>query len=270
MAAVDATTSGAGRSWLWDTRRGLSLMWALRILSFAAVLGVWEWYGRRPDSFTIAPVTEVAQALWDGFADGTFGVALAGTMTTFLPGYLIAAVLGVALGRLIGTSRFAANVLEPLVHAAYATPVSLLIPILGIYVGLGFQGRVTLVVLWCIFEILVNTSTGVREANPALIEMGRSFNASRWTLYRKIVLPAASPYIVLGLKLGVAKALRGAITAELLLAAANFGRVMLAAGSTFNIPRLLAGIVITIALGVALMRLATWIEKRVMRHQPAT
>lgn len=269
MTTTTQTVTGGRTGWLWSSRRGLTLMWTLRLLSFLAVLAVWEWYGRRPDSFTIAPVTEVAQALWDGFADGTFGVALLGTMTTFLAGYLIAAVLGIALGLWIGTSRFASNVLEPLVHAAYATPVSLLIPILGIYVGLGFQGRVTLVVLWCIFEILVNTSTGVREVNPSLIEMGRSFNASRWTLYRKVVLPAATPYIVLGLKLGVAKALRGAITAELLLAAANFGRVMLAAGSMFNIPRLLAGIVITITLGVALMRLATWIEKRVMAHQPS-
>lgn len=263
-AVADDKLSGGARS-----RRERVTMWSLRIASFALVLGAWEWYGQRPDSFTIAPATDVALAIWEGFASGVFTEALAGTMLTMVTGYAIAVVIGVGFGLWIGVSQYARNVFEPLVNAAYATPVSLFIPILGIYVGLGFSGRVTLVVLWCVFEILINTATGIREVPRALVETGRSFNASKSMLYRKVILPAAKPYVLLGLRLGVAKALRGAITAELLLAAANFGRVMLKAGSTFNIPTLLAGIVITIVLGVTLMRLASFIEQRGAHHQLA-
>ena len=248
-------------------RGGGLLMWTLRILSFVIFIAAWEWYGRRPDSFTVAPFTDVMQALYDGFASGEFTEALAGTFLAMITGYGIAVVLGVGIGLWIGVSSYARNTIEPLVNAGYATPVSLLIPVLGIYFGLGFQGRVTLVVLWCIFEIIVNTSAGVRDVSPALIETGRAFNASRRNLYRKVILPAAAPHIMLGLRLGVAKAIRGAITAELLLAAANFGKLMLAAGSTFNIPKLLAGILLTVLMGVALMAIATRIEKRVMQYR---
>ena len=243
------------------------IMWGLRILSFATVFLLWEWYGRKPESFTVAPLSQVLEAMWEGFADGTLTTAVAGTLVTFGLGYLIAAVLGVSLGLWIGVSRYARNAIEPLVHAAYATPVSLMIPILGIYAGLGLSGRVTLVVLWSVFEILINTSTGVREVSPSLIELGKSFNASKKDLYLKIVLPAARPYVALGLRIGVARAMRGAVTAELLLSAANLGKVLLVSGSTFRIPDLLAATVVTIVLGVVLMRVATLIENRSLRYR---
>ena len=99
------------------------LMWTVRLLSFVAVVLVWEWYGQKPESFTIAPFTEVVRAVIDGFADGTLTQAVAGTLVTMSIGYVIAAVIGVSVGLWIGVSRFARNVLEPLVHAAYATPV---------------------------------------------------------------------------------------------------------------------------------------------------
>ncbi|SDU37475.1 ABC transporter permease [Jiangella alkaliphila] len=246
---------------------GPVLMWTLRITSVVALLAAWEWYGRRPDSFTIAPVTDVARAMWDGFASGEFGRALAGTMLTMVVGYVIAAVIGVGVGLWIGVSRYAQNTIEPLVHAGYATPVSLLIPILGIYTGLELRGRIILVVLWCVFEILVNTSTGIKEVPPALIDVGKSFNASRFDLYRKVVLPAARPYIFLGLKIGVGRAIRGAVTAELLLSAANLGRILLGAQSTFDIPTLLAGIVLTMLLGLVLMQVASYVERRSLSYR---
>lgn len=243
------------------------LMWTLRLASFGVLFAVWEWYGRKPGSFTIAPVSEVLAAIVSGFAKGTLTSAVAGTLVTMSLGYVIAAVLGVSLGLWIGVSRFARNTVEPLVHAAYATPVSLMIPILGIYAGLGLSGRVTLVVLWSVFEILINTSTGVREVSPSLVELGRAFNASRKDLYLKVILPAAKPYVALGLRIGVARAMRGAVTAELLLSAANLGKVLLVSGSTFRIPDLLGATVITIVLGVVLMRVATLIEERSLRHR---
>lgn len=250
-------------------RMSAARTWALRgvrVVSVFAVLVLWQWYGNRQDTFAVAPPTDVADALWDGFSDGEFLTALRGTLTTFLAGYLIAATLGVLLGFFIATTSWGRNTLEPLVDGLYATPMSLLIPIIGIYTGLGFSGRVVFVVFWSIFEIIVNTVAGVRATPPERIELARSFSARRWQIYRRVVFPGALPLIAAGLRLGVGRALRGAVTAELLLAAANLGRLSLFAQSTFQIPTLLAVIVLVMLVGLVLMKAAALIERRVLRY----
>lgn len=240
--------------------------WILRVGLLFSVISLWEWYGSSGSSFAIAPFTEVMAALWDGLVSGDFLVAAGGTLVTMALGYAIAVAVGVPLGLWIGISPFARNVLEPLVHAGYATPVSLLIPVIGIYTGLDLQGRVILTALWCVFEILVSTVSGVRSAPVNLIEMGRSFGARRLSMYTKVILPAAAPLIIVGLRIGVGRAMRGAVTAELLLAVANLGEVILFAGSVFDIPRLLAGIIFVMILGLIMMQLAGLLEKRATRH----
>jgi ABC-type nitrate/sulfonate/bicarbonate transport system permease component len=251
-------------------RRSVARTWALRgirLLSVFAFLALWQWYGNLPNTFAVAPPTEVAEALWEGFTDGDFLTALRGTLTTFFVGYVIAAVLGVLLGFLIATTSWGRNTLEPLTDALYATPMSLLIPVIGIYTGLGFSGRIVFVVFWSIFEIIVNTAAGVRSTPPDRIELARSFSARRMFIYRRVVIPSALPLIATGLRLAVGRALRGAVTAELLLAAANLGRLSLFAQSTFDIPTLLAVIVLVMIVGLALMKLASLAEQRVLRYQ---
>ena len=235
-------------------------------MSVFAALVLWQWYGNQPNTFAVAPPTEVAEAMRDGFTDGDFAAALRGTLTTFLVGYLIAAVLGVSLGFFIATTSWGKNTVEPLVDALYATPMSLLIPVIGIYTGLGFSGRVVFVVFWSIFEIIVNTVAGVRATPTERIELARSFAAKRSFIYRRVVFPSALPMIATGLRLGVGRALRGAVTAELLLAAANLGRLSLFAQSTFAIPTLLAVIVLVMLVGLVLMKVAALLERRVLRY----
>lgn len=240
--------------------------WVARIGLLFSVISVWQWYGSTGSSFAIAPFTEVMAALWEGLVSGDFLVAAGGTLLTMVLGFSIAVLIGVPMGLWIGISPFARNVFEPLVHAGYATPVSLLIPVIGIYTGLDMQGRVILTALWCVFEILVSTVSGVRSTPIGLIEMGRAFGAQRLKMYSKIVLPAAAPLIIVGLRIGVGRAMRGAVTSELLLAVANLGAVILFAGSVFDIPRLLAGIIFVMALGMIMMRLASVVEKRATQH----
>lgn len=249
------------------TARDRAIAWPLRIASLAVFLAAWEVYGRQPDTLAIAPMSEVVSSLVGGLVAGTLAKAAGSTVLTFLVGYLITVVLGVSVGMFIAVSRWATNTLEPLVHAAYSTPASLLIPILGIYTGLGFGGRVTLVVVWSVFELLINTTSAVRGVSTSLTDVGRAFRASRFSYYRKIVLPDAMPQIAVGLRLAVGKAIRGAVTAEILLAVTNLGKVLVDAGSTFDVPRLLAGILLVMLIGLALMRSAEAIERRAFQWQ---
>lgn len=248
-------------------RSSRPLAWLLRLSSLAILLVAWQWYGSRPDSFAIAPATEVAAALVEGVVGGELLRAAGGTLITFSIGYFFTAVLGVGFGLLIGTSRWATNTLEPLVHAAYSTPSSLLIPVLSIYTGFELRGRVILVVLWSVFEVVINTSTAVREVPDALRDVGRAFGADRLDFYRKVILPSAFPQIAVGLRLAVGKALRGAVTAEILLAVSNLGEVLVNAGATFRVPLLLAGIVFVTLVGLALMKAAEALERRLLRWQ---
>ena len=244
------------------------IKWGLRALAVLTFLILWEWYGNQPDTFAIAPPSEVFAELWEVISSGVILKAIAGTLGTAVVGYVISVVLGVALGLIIAVSIWARNTIEPIINALYAAPLSMLIPILGVYIGLGFRGRVVLVVLWAVFVIIINTSTGIREVSPSLIEMAQAFCLNRWGTYRKVILPAALPSILVGLRLGAGRALRGAITAELLLIVVNMGRFLIGAGSTFNMPRLLAGIVFVVFVGLLVIQGAEYLEDRIMswRH----
>lgn len=247
------------------TRRGQLTPWYVKIASLLALGAAWQSYGSRGDVFAIAPVSKVAVSLWEGIVGGELLTAALGTFHVMLLGYAIAVLLGVTVGVALAVSSWARNTLEPLVNAAYATPMALMIPVIGIYTGLGFRGRVTLTVFWCVFEIIVNTSNGVRSVPTSYIDVARSFNASRRILYANIILPAALPPIAVGLRLAVGRALRGAVTAEVLLSVSNLGRVMVSASNRFDVPDLLAGIVFVMLLGFVMMRLGELVERRMVR-----
>jgi ABC-type nitrate/sulfonate/bicarbonate transport system permease component len=249
--------------------RGLVFV-ALRIASLVAGLGFWQWYGSRPDQYAVAPPTKVIPSLIDGITSGEFLVALGGTMGFMLVGLAIAAFLGIALGLLIASSEVADNTLTPLVNAANMAPMTLLIPIIGVYTGIDFWGKVFLVAAFAVFVILINTEAGVRAVSGALHETAESFSVTRWQLVRHVILPATTPYIATGLRLGVGRAFRGAIVADLLLAVAHLGEIIVTAGSTFNAPRMLAGILFTTIVGVVLMTLAELVERRATRWRPTS
>jgi NitT/TauT family transport system permease protein len=241
---------------------------ALRIASIVAVLGLWEWYGNDPDQYAVAPPSDVFPSLWDGLADGTFLTALGGTFGFMFVGLAIASVIGVGLGLIVASSSVADNTLTPLINAANTAPMTLLIPILGVYTGIDFWGKVFLVVAFAVFVILINTEAGVRAVSGAYHETAESFCVSRYQLIRHVVLPASAPFIVTGMRLGVGRAFRGAIVADLLLAVANLGQILVTAGSTFNTPRLLAGILFTTIVGVILMGAVELAERRIIRWRP--
>ncbi|NJD27412.1 MAG: ABC transporter permease [Chloroflexi bacterium] len=237
----------------------------IRIASTAALFTAWEWYGSQPGQFALPPPSKVFPALVESIVDGGLVQAAIGTLWVGAVGFSIAAVLGVTLGLVIANVSWADNTLTPLVNAAYAAPITMLVPIIGIYTGLGFTGKVTLVVLFAFFVILINTEAGVRQVREDLVETARSFEASRIQIARHVMLPSTMPFILNGLRLGVGRAVRGAIVAELLLLVSNLGLFLIRAGATFNMPRLMAGIFFTMLMGYAVMWFAGYLERRSLR-----
>jgi ABC-type nitrate/sulfonate/bicarbonate transport system permease component len=262
-----ATAARAPRSGRRLSRR--AVFWLLRAASVVVFLGAWQWYGDQPYQFAVAPPTKVLPDLWEGIAGGEFVTAMLGTLQFMVVGLAIASVVGIGVGLLIAASEWADNTLTPLVNAAYASPMTLLIPIIGVYTGIDFWGKVWLVAAFAVFVILINTEAGVRAVAGDLLETAEAFSLTRRQIVWHVVAPATTPYIMAGMRLGIGRAFRGAIVADLLLAVANMGGVLVAAGSTFNVSTLLAGILFTTIVGYALMSLAELVERRLTRWRPA-
>lgn len=269
MAVQTEDTSG---QWIVEEQVGLRALigsvavvrWSLRTLSFIIFLAAWQWYGAKPDTFAVAPPSEVFPALWDSVVSGEILNAAKGTVTTMLIGYTISSFLGIALGLFIAATSWGRNTVEPVVNALYAAPIALLIPVIGIYIGLGFRGRLFIVVTWSIFVIIVNTATGFRNTPRELLEMAHAFRASRWKTFSQIIVPSALPYLLVGLRLGAGRAIRGAVTGEILLSVSNIGKFLQGAGSTYNMPKLLGGIIFVVILGLIVMETAEYLEKRIL------
>jgi NitT/TauT family transport system permease protein len=251
--------------WLWDygsNRR--TIKWGIRLLSFAIFFGGWEIVGRTHRIFAIAPASAVMRRLVHDLAHGALWGPAAGTLKVAGLGYLLGAIVGLSVGSLIGMSRVGRATLDPLVNTGLATPMTLLIPVLGIYLGFGFRSKVFLVFMFCVFVVAVNTTAGIAETPGSLRETARAFGITEWGVYWKVVLPHAMPNILTGLRLAVGRAIQGAILADLLLEAGNLGGYLLRAGSTFDILGLLSGTFFTVLLGVGLMVLARLAERRAL------
>ncbi|MGH9154064.1 MAG: ABC transporter permease [Acidimicrobiales bacterium] len=256
--------NAASSYWLSDYGTGHAwLKWPVRALSFAIFFVGWELVGRSEQYFAIVPVSETFDALWTD--RGEIWSAMLGTLRIAATGFVPAAVLGVLAGTLIGTSRIGRVALDPLVNVGVVAPMTMLVPVLGIYIGLGYRGKVTLVLLFSLFVIIINTAAGVAETPPALRETAHSFGIRGVALYRKVILPGALPYVLTGLRLGAGRAVQGAIIADLLLEVSHIGLYLIRAGSTFDMPALLAGTLFTVTVASAVMLLARWAERRALR-----
>jgi ABC-type nitrate/sulfonate/bicarbonate transport system permease component len=258
------SSSVAGLSRASDRRRRLASI-GLRAVSIVALLGIWQWYGSDPINFATPPPTKVFPALWDGLVHGDLLEATAGTLSTLAVGMAISIVLGLVIGFAVALFPWARNTLDPLIDAAYAMPVTMLIPIVGVYTGLDFRGRVFIVVSYVALVIVISTSTGVRDVPRDLLETGRAFGLKGWGLWKAIVFPSALSHIASGISTGVARGIRGAVTAELLLIAADLGELILRAGASLNTDDLLASILWTLLLGYVLYTAALKAENRLLR-----
>lgn len=227
---------------------------------------VWEAYGRAGRALAVPPFTEVWSELSTLMASGDLVSPTLGTTAVALAGFLIAAVLGSILGLLIGLFPVFREVIGPWVSGAYATPMTMFIPIIGMYFGLGIGSQVFLVVTFCIFSVLMNTAEGVQAVPAQYYDLARSIGISKVRRVLRIIVPFALPYLFVGLRISVASAFAGAITAELLLATDDLGLMMMMASGNFQFVKLAALTFYVAVLGFVAVGLVYALEKLVSRR----
>jgi NitT/TauT family transport system permease protein len=223
---------------------------AQRALSVAIGLGAWEYAGRRPISAAFPPLSETAAAGWGMILDGTLPAALVVTLGPLAIGVVVSAALGVGVGVAMGLSRRAEWLGVPLFIVLQAAPLAALIPLLVLAYGVGLASKVLTVCIMAMPVIVLNSYKAVRHTPASLIEMAEAFLGSRRQVVVKIMLPAASPVIFAGLRLGLAAGFIGAILAELLISPTGIGDLISFHQSVADYPKMFAAIATVIVLSV--------------------
>jgi ABC-type nitrate/sulfonate/bicarbonate transport system permease component len=246
---------------LWQRHR-TPLTRAVAMLVF---LGVWEWAVRAGmvDPLFLSSPSQVAVRLVQVFADGTIYPHLWATGMTAFWGFVLSCAVGVPIGVLMGRSVLVRDTLEPFVMAQASVPTVALLPLFIIWLGIGTSARIALVFTGAVFGIVVSTEAGVSNIDRRLIETARSFTATEWAILWKIVLPAAIPYIIAGMRLAIARVLIMVVVAELYASTAGVGYLIFQAGASYDTSMIFVGVVILAAAGVALNAVLRGVERRI-------
>ena len=170
----------------------------------------------------------------------------------FVIGFIIASLAGILIGLVIARTETVANALNPWVSGIYATPVVAIAPLFILWFGIGIWSKVAVVVSLVVFPVIINTEVGIRSADKQLIEMVRAFGATPTQVFWKVSLPAAAPFILAGLRLGVGRGLIGVVVGELFGARAGLGIMIVQASEVFDMPLLFAGILVLAGAGIAM------------------
>ena len=237
----------------------------IRAASVLCFLAAWEFYGRRTDPLLLTYPTAVLSAALQLIVTGELPRQLLSSLATLGVGFGFALVLGVGFGLMMGRSRLAEAALDPHMNALYATPQVALIPLLMMWLGLGFTIKASIIFLFAFFPILMNTASGVKNVGASMVEVGRAYMASHRQILFKIILPAALPYIMAGVRIAVGRAVVGMVVAELFTAITGLGAMLTLYGNLFETAKMFVVIIVLGLLGVALIRATQALEKRMAR-----
>ncbi|CAN5369603.1 taurine ABC transporter permease TauC [soil metagenome] len=207
--------------------------------------------------------TDMFAAMYNGFADGVIGPQLLHSLRNFTIGMLIAGVIGIPLGLLMGGVRIVDQILSPYVWAMTALPRVALIPLLILILGFGNSMQLTIIVLSAVFPMMVNCMEGVKTVDPSLVRAGQIFGANQAQLYAKVILPFTLPFVISGINQGIARGLVGMLIGELLGGGGKgLGFLLDRAGDQFDAPMMYATLLLLAFISVGLVQGMRWIERR--------
>jgi len=232
----------------------------LKLLSAAIVFGAWEIAGRIPVSYAFPTFVESMTALARMTFDGSIFVAYAETLRPLAVGIAISAVTGIGMGLWIGLSARFDWLFSSIFVVMQAAPLAALIPLLVMVYGIGLTSKVFVVCIMAMPVIVLNTASAVRNTPASMKEMARSFMARDHDILLKIILPAASPIIFSGLRLGVSAGFIGAILSELKITPTGVGDIITYSRSIADYPSMYAAIFSIILLAVLFLNLLETLE----------
>ena len=240
------------------------------LLGIAVALAVWELAGRALGADLFAPPTVVFPEYVALLREGQMLRELASSLRQMIVGYGFACLIGIPVGVAMGRSRICDALLHPWLSMFVVTSVASLVPLFILIFGTGFWFRAAIVFVASIWYVMLTVYQGARGIEPRLIDVGRSFGASRWQAFRQILLPALYPYVITAMRIGLVHAIRAMVVAEMFIIV-GYGGLIYRSGLSLSTAPLLALLVTLMLVGVianSLLRggarvIAPWYERRV-------
>ncbi|WP_035575664.1 ABC transporter permease [Hyphomicrobium sp. 802] len=203
--------------------------------------------------------------LVEQLAGGALLWALLDTLRLLAIGFAIAAPLGIGLGFLMGRVRVAWALLEPIVEIARLHPTTAIIPVIILFLGIGDAMKITVFILTAIFPMVTSAYAGAQSLSPTLRETAETFQLNWWRTQWEVALPAATPYLLLGMRQALGASLVMAVVVGMLAGNNGIGFYILESQQSFNINELLAGVVTVAAVGYAINFVFLILEHRLTR-----
>jgi len=235
------------------------------------VVGIWQaiWsYTTWISPLFFSGPSAIAKQFWISLTQGNLLADLAFSGKNFTIGFGIALVSGVVVGVIVGWYRRVRMIADPFLNALYAAPRIAMMPLIIIWFGIGMWSKVFIVFLSAFFPILVNTVAGIRNMDRDLLRAARSFCASDWQIFKTLAIPGSVPFILTGVRQGVAVGLIGVVVGEMLGSSEGIGFMVAYGGQTFQTDTLFVGFVIIAFAGIVLTSITERLERRFSRWRP--
>ncbi|MEV5408154.1 ABC transporter permease [Thermopolyspora sp. NPDC052614] len=240
--------------------RRVAVTLALPVLLIAA----WWWLSEGSTNTFLPPLRRILAAFADVWTLERIAVDVLPSLVRLAVGYLLAAVVAIGAGVLIGRSRLVRGIAEPGLEFARAIPPPVLVPILMLFAGIGDTMKIIVIAFGAFWPILLNTVEGVRAVDPVLLDTARSYRFGGFGRLRNLILPAAGPQIVTGLRQALSIAIILMVISEMFAAREGLGFAIIQFQRTFAIPEMWSGTILLGLLGFALAKLFQIIERRVL------
>jgi NitT/TauT family transport system permease protein len=227
---------------------------------------LWEIVGRLDVIMLIPPLSAVFAAMGNVLMTHSFLEAIGITLQAFGIGMALSLFVGISVGVAMGRIRAVDNVMGMWINIFESSPITAVVPLLLAVLGFGMQTMVVTVFLFSVWVIALDTQVGVKHASSSLVEMARSFGASRRDLYLKVIFWAALPEILAGVRLGVIRGVRGVVIGQLLIAIVGVGFLFETYSRKFIMPEFWALVLIVFGFAYGLSETIAMLERRVARY----
>jgi NitT/TauT family transport system permease protein len=235
----------------------------IRLLSLVCVLGIWEIFGGMIDQVLFTVPSKIAVAAVTMIGNGELWNYLWPSLVVLAIGLTLAAIIGIAIGLLLARFRLLDVAFGSYITFLYSIPSVALVPLIVLWAGFETTAKVIILFMFAFFPMVINTYQGVRNVDTKLLEVGRAFRCSERQLWANIVLPAALPFIVTGIRLALGRGLIGMVLADLYTAISGIGYLIVRTASTFQVDKMFVPIVTLGLLGVTLTWLLRVVEIKV-------
>jgi ABC-type nitrate/sulfonate/bicarbonate transport system permease component len=259
---MSAATAPQVQSCTLSDRMQAHPVWArLGVIAFA--LCIWELAGHTIlDPDFISPPSGIIAAMPSLLSDRAIRSALLISFVELVASFAIALVAGVLIGLPMGLHKFSLRTGLPLILLAYSIPQVTILPLFILYFGIGAAAKIAFGVTHGIFPIILNVIAGVQTVEEAHLRAARSMGASRWQMFRRVVLPHVTPSLFTGMRLGMSGCLLGVLLAELYVSSGGVGQYTKLFSETFNPSALLALVSLLAAMAIAMNEIVRGAERR--------